>query len=94
MKFLSLVNVQKFQKYIFKFLTAIKFNKFQLKSIKFLKYPSIGVWWCLSCIGDQHDITTSLMTMKTTTKICENQKSVENGEKKISKPFKPLGFLW
>ena len=32
--------------------------------------------------------------MKTTTKTCENQNSEEKCEKKISKPFKPLDFLW
>ena len=43
-------------------------------SINTLKHVSIGVWGCLSCIGDQKDITTSLMTMKTTTESSKNQK--------------------
>ena len=35
----------------------------------------------------------SLMTVKTITKTDKNQNSVENCEKKVSKPNKPLAFL-
>ena len=34
----------------------------------------MGVHLCLSCIGNQQDITISLMTIKTTTKTGKNQK--------------------
>ena len=74
-KILRLFNVQKnFRKIIFKYLTAVKFIKFQRKSIITLTYGSIGVWGCFSFIGDQYDISASLMTMKTTTKSHKNQK--------------------
>ena len=34
----------------------------------------MGVHLCLSCIGNQQDITISHMTIKTTTKTGKNQK--------------------
>ena len=42
-----------------------------------------------SFIGNQKDITISLMTMKTTTKQAKTENSLEKCEKKESKPFKP-----
>ena len=56
-----------FRKIIFN-LTAIKFNSFQRKSINTLKDAPMGLYLCLSCIGNHQDIRISLMTIKTTKK--------------------------
>ena len=55
--------------------------------------PPMGVHLCLSCIGNQQDITISLMTIKTTTETGKNKNSMEKCEKNVSKPIKPLFYL-
>ena len=40
----------------------------------------MGVMGCSSCIGDQCDITTSLMTMKTTTR---KKAKTKNSQRKV-----------
>ena len=74
-KSLTFVCTQKiFQKIIFKFLTAIKFIGIQWKSINTIKDALMGVNIYLPYIGNQQDITISLMTIKTTTKTGRNKK--------------------
>ena len=46
-------------------LQAIKFNSFKRMSIVTLNYNSMGGPGSLSSIGNQKDITISVMTMKT-----------------------------
>ena len=69
-----LVFKKSFRKIIFKFLTAIEFNSFHRKSINTIKDALMGVKLCLSCIGNQQDITISLMTIKQQQQTGKNQK--------------------
>ena len=65
---------KKFSKIFLKDLTAIKLNSFQRKSINTLRYAPMGGKRYFVCIVNEFSITTSLMTMKTTTKTGKDQK--------------------
>ena len=60
----------------------MNFDNFQWKSIKKLKYASIGVWGCLSCIDDQKDVKSYIY--ENNNKIRQNQEfSREVQEEKV-----------
>ena len=75
-RFLGLVNVKKISRKIIKMkvLTDIKLNSFERKLKNTLSYASVGGQGFFSCIGNQWDITISLIAMETTTNTGKTQK--------------------